>query len=105
MKKLFLILTATAFLVACGPKNTPQDISQEPEEEMAILDEEVVDQPAPAPKTAAPAPKKTETPAPEVPETRRAVPAEAVKAAPPQETPKEEPKEEPKKDLPVKKGR
>jgi outer membrane biosynthesis protein TonB len=89
MKKLFLILGVMALIVACTPK-TQQAVETPAEDEMAVVDEVVADQPA--------------TPA--KPAVKPTTPKEEPKV---EEPVKEEPKaEEPKPDEPktnVVKGR
>jgi outer membrane biosynthesis protein TonB len=94
MKKLFLILAAVAFMVACTPKSQPVEAPQA-EEEVVVVDDSVVDQPTttttskPATKPATP---KTDAPVVETP-----------KEEPKVEAPKEEPKEDPAPEVPKKK--
>ena len=90
MKKLFLILAAAAFMVACTPKSQP--VVEEPTDvdEVVMVEEseaDVVETPAPAPAPTKPAVTKPAAP-------------KAEPKAEPKEEPKPEPKEEPKPDEP-----
>jgi outer membrane biosynthesis protein TonB len=87
MKKLFLILAAAAFMVACAPKSQPVE-SVTDVEEIEVVDDAIVEPETPA----QPATQKPATPKPTTPKEE---PKEE-----PKEQPKEEPKEQPKADEP-----
>jgi len=88
MKKLFLILAAATFMIACTPKSAP--VVEEPiDEQIEVVDDAVVDDATPT-TPAKPAKPTTTTPKAEEPQK------EEPKVETPKEEPKETPKEEPK---------